>query len=103
MWELPGGSCYKGQAGAATETRGCCYGIPARSRYGFPSRTTCSRYGIHSPRESYIILENKESSPSPYPRRVIHSRDDGAQVGDVLRDLPRVRPVSPKRIPGPKD
>ena len=54
MWELPGGSGYRGQAGAVTETRGCCYGIPARSRYGFPIRSTYSRCGNHSARLKHL-------------------------------------------------
>ena len=63
--------------------------LGAAATESLPVPVTGSRHGqlvpvteFHSPRESYIILESKESSPSPYPRRVIHSRDDGAQVGD---------------------
>ena len=73
MWQLLGGSCYRGQAGAVAETRGCCYGIPARSRYGFPLRSTCSRYGNHShatsdmhTRSSASLATTRVSSACPW-------------------------------------
>ena len=54
----------RGQAGAVTETRGCCYGIPARSRYGLPLRSTCSCYGNRSRRIMVHTIITTTTTPA---------------------------------------